>query len=160
MLQNQRVPEVSWESNWMKSLGELCFLTFSSEKTISAWVISSGQRTNEVIYLLMWHKDSEVHKVYKERLIMWFFSMAEQGINSQTLTAWWSRLRKNQWLQPPESLLAKLDTDWICYRVSIAGLVPCFEKFACSVILAAPETDVGRLQGWFKQHSQILLLLS
>lgn len=50
----------------------------------------------------------------------------------------------------------------VCSRVTIAGMVPSFERFACSVIPAAPETDVGRLldQGQLKQHNQTLLLLA
>lgn len=64
----------------------------------------------------------------------------------QTLKPWGPRLsKKSQWLQLPGCSWLSLAHTRVCSRVTIAGVVPSFERFACSVIPAAPETDVGRL---------------
>lgn len=124
MLQTQGVLEASWESKWMKSLGELC-LTFSSESAISLWVMSSGQRTDEVICDT---RDQRCIKYTKKGLS----GGSSPRQNSEAMVKPYehgdqcSKRRANDFNHPSRSWL-NLTYSSVCSRVTTAGLVPSWQ---------------------------------
>lgn len=112
--------------------GELCLLIFSSERTISTGIISPGQRANDVIYLCDTKNQRYIRYTKK--------GLPYGSSNTKTMG---TKARQEEPMTSATWLL--LAHTRVCSRVTIAGMVPSFERFACSVIPAAPETDVGRL---------------